>query len=154
MRDEVGQDGTPYRLARQPLLTPNHVPCGPTPFGSIVAINLDTGKKLWSVPHGEMTKGEPGSIGVGGVIATAGGLLFVASSNDPALRAYDSATGAELWQSKLPVPANATPMTYTANGTQFVVIAAGGHDGLGNGQSDAVVAFALPGPAAASTKKR
>jgi quinoprotein glucose dehydrogenase len=57
-RDESPQSGTPYILKRQGLVTPDGVPCGPEPFGSIVAINLDTGKKVWSVPHGEMVQGE------------------------------------------------------------------------------------------------
>jgi quinoprotein glucose dehydrogenase len=144
-RDESKQGGTPYGLQRQALMTPNEVPCAPTPFGSIVAINLDTGKKVWSVAHGEMVKGEPGSIGDGGVIATAGGVLFAASTNDPYLRAYDSATGKELWRGELPVPSNTTPMTYAINGRQYVVIVAGGHGFIGKGKSDQVIAFALPG---------
>jgi quinoprotein glucose dehydrogenase len=143
-RDESRQEQTPYRLARQALMTPSEVPCAPTPFGSIVAVNLDTGKKLWSVPHGEMVKGEPGSVGVGGVIVTAGGLLFAASTNDAYLRAYDSKTGKELWRGALPAAANATPMTYSVHGRQFVVIVAGGHGFMGRGKSDAVIAFALP----------
>ncbi len=143
-RDESPQAGVTYRLARQALMTPDEIPCGPTPFGAIVAINLDTGKKLWSVPNGQMTKEGPGSIGDGGVIATAGGLLFVASTNDSLLHAYDSTSGQELWQGRLPAPSNATPMTYTVGGRQYVVIAAGGHGFIGHGQSDEVVAFALP----------
>jgi quinoprotein glucose dehydrogenase len=142
-RDESPQEGTPYLLARQAVTTRNYIPCGPQPFGSIVAVNLDTGAKLWSVPHGEMAKGYSGSVGAGGVIATAGGLLFVASSNDPFLRAYDSATGQMLWRAPLPVVANATPMTYVSHGRQYVVIAAGGHVSLGIGKNDQVVAFAL-----------
>ena len=76
MRDEDPQAGTPYRLARQALMTPGGIPCAPEPFGSIVAINLNTGEKVWSVAHGTMAKDETGSIGVGGVIATTGGLLL------------------------------------------------------------------------------
>jgi quinoprotein glucose dehydrogenase len=143
-RDESRQDGTPYRLARQAVMTPDEIPCAPEPYGSIVAINLDTGKKVWSVAHGEMAKGEAGSVGVGGVIVTAGGLIFGASTNDAFLRAYDSATGKQLWRGILPVPSNATPMTYSVKGRQFLVIAAGGHGFIGKGQSDTVVAFALP----------
>jgi quinoprotein glucose dehydrogenase len=91
-----------------------------------------------------MVKGESGSIGDGGVIATAGGLIFAASTNDPWLRAYDSKTGTELWSGRLPVPSNATPMTYSVKGKQYVVIAAGGHGFIGKGQSDEVIAYALP----------
>jgi len=142
--DESPQFGAPYRLARQGLLTKSGATCGPAPYGSIVAINLDTGKKLWSVAHGVMTPGQPGSIGAGGVIATAGGLLFAASTNDFLIRAYDSGNGKELWQAKLPVAANATPMTYSVKGRQYVVIAAGGHAFIGGTLNDQVIAFALP----------
>jgi quinoprotein glucose dehydrogenase len=143
-RDISPQYGSPYLLERQALVTPAGVPCGPEPFGAIVAINLDTGKKVWSVPHGVMVKGESGSVGDGGVIVTAGGLVFAASTNDPWLRGYDSKTGKELWRGQLPVPSNATPMTYSVHGRQYVVIAAGGHGFIGMGKNDQVIAFALP----------
>jgi quinoprotein glucose dehydrogenase len=142
--DEKEQVGTPYKLARQGLLAPSGAPCAPQPFGSIVALNLDTGRLVWSAAHGEMTKGYPGSIGDGGVIATGGGLVFGASTNDALLRAYDSATGKQLWQGPLAAVAEATPMSYIVNGRQYVVIAAGGHGFIGTGRSDEVIAFALP----------
>jgi len=142
--EDSPQRGTPYKLMRQGIETADGTPCAPTPFGSIVAVNLQTGKKLWAVPHGEMASGEAGSIGVAGVIVTAGGLVFGASTNDAYLRAYESSTGKELWRGTLPAPANATPMTYEADGHQYVVIAAGGHGFVGKGKSDEVVAFALP----------
>ncbi len=78
------------------------------------------------------------------MIVTAGGLVFAASTNDPWLRAYDSKTGKELWRGPLPAPSNATPMTYSDHGRQYVVIAAGGHGFIGIGKSDQVIAFALP----------
>jgi quinoprotein glucose dehydrogenase len=143
-RDVDIQAGAPYRVARQPLMAADGTPCGPPPFGSIVALNLNTGQKLWTVPHGGSIKDEPGSYGTGGLIATRGGLLFATSTMDPYLRAYDSKTGKELWRGKLPVVANATPMTYTSHGRQYVIIAAGGYSTLREGQSDALVAFALP----------
>lgn len=143
-RDQSPQTGTPYLLSRQALTTPSGVPCGPAPFGAIVAINLDSGTKLWSVPHGKMVPNEPGSIGDGGVMVTAGGVLFGASTNDAFLRAYDSATGQELWHTPLPVPSQATPMSYAVKGRQYVVISAGGHGFIGKGQNDAVIAYALP----------
>ena len=154
-RDESPQEGTPYLLQRQGLMTSEEVPCGPQPYGAIVAINLDTGQKLWSVAHGDMVKGESGSLGAGGVIATAGGLVFAASTNDSMLRAYDSSSGQEVWRMLLPAIAEATPMTYAVNGRQYVVIAAGGHGFIGTGKSDALVAFALPGiKAGPAAKKR
>lgn len=150
--DQDPQIGTPYRLERQGLISPAGVPCAPTPFGSIIAINLDTGQKVWSSPHGIMVKSGSGSIGVGGVIATAGGIVLGASTNDAFLRAYNSASGKEIWRGALPVSSNATPMTYVVQGKQYIVIAAGGHGFLGKGQSDEVVAFALPVPQRNSRK--
>ncbi len=152
-RDENPMEGTPYVLSREGLVTTSGTPCGPKPYGSIVALNLDSGKKLWTASNGEMDANGSGSPGVGGVIATGGGLIFGASSNDGLIHAYDSATGRMLWRAPLPAPANATPMTYTAGGRQFVVIEAGGHGFLGGAKSDAVVAFALPLPATAPVTK-
>jgi quinoprotein glucose dehydrogenase len=89
----------------------------------------------------------PGSISLGGPIVTAGGLVFIAGTIDPFIRAFDIETGKEIWKMKLPTSGAATPMTYCARtgGKQFLVIAAGGHSKVEEeAQSDAVVAFALP----------
>jgi quinoprotein glucose dehydrogenase len=140
--------GSPFSMLLQAVVSPSGVPCGPAPYGRIVATDLNTGRQLWSVPHGEMVNGAPGSIGVGGTIVTAGGLIFAASTNDALLRAYEAASGKELWKGRLPATANATPMTYDLRGRQYVVIAVGGHR-LGKGdESDSVMAFALGGAAA------
>ncbi len=137
------QFGTPFVLDRQAIETPSGVPCGPAPYGAIVAINLDTGQKLWSVPNGHMLADYPGSIGAGGVIVTAGGLVFSGAGVEKTFRAYDSGTGQELWHTPLRSAANATPMTYAIDGRQYVVVAAGGS--YANGQkSDELIAFALP----------
>ncbi|WP_263380884.1 pyrroloquinoline quinone-dependent dehydrogenase [Granulicella paludicola] len=142
--DMSEMNGVPYKMDLRALVSPDGLPCGPTPYGRIVATNLNTGKQLWSVPHGELKPGVHGSIGVGGTIATAGGLLFAASTNDPYLYAYDAANGRVLWKGKLPATANATPMTYAVGGRQYVAIAVGGHRlGVGD-ESDTVVVFALP----------
>jgi quinoprotein glucose dehydrogenase len=77
-------------------------------------------------------------------MVTAGGLVFTAASTERYLRAFDSATGEEVWKGTLPVPAQATPMSYMLRGKQFVVIAAGGHPDFGTAPSDSLVAFALP----------
>ena len=138
------QAGAPYKLSRTGLLSPAGLPCGPAPYGSVVAMNLDTGRKVWQVAHGAMGAEGAGSVGVGGAMVTAGGLVFVASSNDAMLRAYDAATGSEVWRQGLAAVANATPMTYAVKGRQYVVLAVGGHGFVGAGKSDAVVAFALP----------
>ena len=81
---------------------------------------------------------------MGGPIVTAGGLVFIGAATDNYLRAFDIETGRELWKGRLPAGGQATPMSYEANGRQFVVIAAGGHGGLGTKRGDYVVAFALP----------
>jgi quinoprotein glucose dehydrogenase len=86
-------------------------------------------------------RGWPGS---GGPIVTAGGLVFIGASRDRMFRAFDTDTGAELWRYELPRAAFATPMTYAADGRQFVVIAAGGHGKAHLETGDFVVAFALP----------
>jgi quinoprotein glucose dehydrogenase len=77
-------------------------------------------------------------------MVTAGGLVFTSATIDPYLRAFDSETGKELWRHELPAGGQATPMTYTVNGKQYVVIAAGGHGKLGTKQGDYVMAFGLP----------
>jgi quinoprotein glucose dehydrogenase len=81
---------------------------------------------------------------MGGPIVTAGGLIFVGASTDNYLRAFDIATGKELWKGRLPAGGQATPMTYEVNGRQYVTIAAGGHGPLGTKRGDYVVTFALP----------
>jgi quinoprotein glucose dehydrogenase len=85
-----------------------------------------------------------GSINLGGPIVTAGGLVFTSAAMDLALRAFDVETGKELWKFELPAGGQATPMTYSSGGKQYVVIAAGGHGKLGTKQGDYVLAFAIP----------
>jgi quinoprotein glucose dehydrogenase len=85
-----------------------------------------------------------GSPNLVGPIVTASGLVFIAAATDEKLRAFNAATGKELWQAPLPAGGQATPMTYVAGGRQFVVIAAGGSYRMGTRFGDAVVAFALP----------
>jgi quinoprotein glucose dehydrogenase len=86
-----------------------------------------------------------GSINLGGPLATAGGLLFIGASLDPAIRAFDLDSGAELWKGVLPASARSTPMTFEApSGKQYVIIAAGGHDPKFGKLDNALVAFTLP----------
>ena len=147
--DSIGEvspnRGAPYRIYRRILEDAQGHPCTPTPWGVTSALNLNTGKMEWVKPLGTLIKGEhTGTVNFGSPIVTAGGLLFVAASAEPILRAIDKATGEEVWDGQLPVPAQSTPMTYTFHGTQYVVVAAGGHGGLGTPLGDSVVAFALP----------
>jgi quinoprotein glucose dehydrogenase len=150
------QEGTPYALERRPLLSPLGAPCNPPPWGTLVGIDLATGEVRWEVPLGTTRDLAPfpiwlllGTIGVpnlGGPITTASGLTFIAATTDDYLRAFDTATGEELWRGRLPYSGHATPMTYRLRpgGRQYVVIAAGGHMLFRKEPGDALVAFALP----------
>ncbi len=143
---EIGRGlGTPYAAERTLLTSVFGIPCNPPPWGTLAAIDLAAGTIRWQEPLGAMGLGLiRGLPNLGGPIVTAGGLVFIAAATDDKLRAFDVATGAELWQARLPAGGQATPMTYVAGGRQFVVIAAGGHTRLGTRLGDAVVAFALP----------
>ena len=83
-------------------------------------------------------------LNLGGPMTTAGGLIFTAAAMDTYLRAFDIENGKELWKTEPPASAQATPMTYSVKGKQYIVIAAGGHGKLGTKQGDAVVAYTLP----------
>lgn len=146
--------GTPYIMRRRMITSPSRAPCTPPPWGALDAIDLETGARAWEVPLGDAAAVVPALVGVsstplgtpnlGGPIVTAGGVVFIGATMDPALRAFDIATGRELWKGKLPGGARATPMTYQIgpNGKQFVVVSVGGNEEWGRG--DYVVAFALP----------
>jgi quinoprotein glucose dehydrogenase len=146
LRGEFGsQIGAPFGMFREPLLTPKGLPCTAPPWGTVTAVDLFTGKKVWDVPLGTFIPGQKtGTITLGGPIATAGGLVFSAATMDNQIRAFDSDTGVELWNFELPAGGQATPMTYTLNGKQYLVIAAGGHGKLSTKQGDYVLAFTLP----------
>ncbi|HLZ13537.1 MAG TPA: pyrroloquinoline quinone-dependent dehydrogenase [Candidatus Acidoferrum sp.] len=139
------QTGAPFAMFRTPLLSSSGLPCNAPPWGTILAVDLFTGKKVWDVPLGTFIPGQKtGTVTLGGPIVTAGGLVFSASTMDNKIYAFDSATGAELWSFELPAGGQATPMTYTAGGKQYLVIAAGGHGKLGTKQGDFLLAFTLP----------
>jgi quinoprotein glucose dehydrogenase len=119
------------------------------PWGTLSAIDLNTGEYRWRIPLGEFAdlkaRGIPatGTELYGGPIVTRGGLVFIAASQDAKFRAFDKNTGVLLWEAELPAPGYATPSTYAVRGKQFVVVAAGGGK-LGSKSSDTYVAFALP----------
>jgi quinoprotein glucose dehydrogenase len=145
------QRGTPYTMTRAPLLSAKGIPCSKPPWGTIAAVDLTTGMLRWERPLGTVPAlaGVPGSeqfgsANFGGPMVTAGGLVFIAATMDEHLRAFDVETGTELWKAKLPAGGQATPMTYSLGGRQYVVIAAGGHTSLGTRFGDFIVAFALP----------
>ncbi len=130
-------------------LDTNGFPAIKPPWGTLNAIDLNTGEYKWTVPLGEWpeltAKGVPktGTENYGGPVVTAGGLVFIAASRDEHIRAFDRKTGKELWKAPLPAAGYATPATYSVNGRQYVVIACGGGK-IGTKSGDAYVAFALP----------
>lgn len=153
-RAEVApQEGTPYIMSRDYFFGVENgqfIMQTKPPWGTLAAVDLKTGQLKWEVPLGFMMDPQKypdapkwGSINFGGAITTAGGVAFIAASMDNFIRAFDTNTGQVLWEAGLPASGQATPMTYTINGKQYVVIAAGGHGKLGTKLGDYVVAFAL-----------
>lgn len=146
------QRGTPYGMLRRFLQSPSDLPCGAPPWGSLTAVDLAKGTIRWQVPFGSMQdfggahdSVPPGSISLGGPITTEGGLVFIAGTPDSRIRAFNIETGKEVWNAVLPSAGHSTPMTYEINGKQYLVIAAGGHQGIPEESlGDSVVAFALP----------
>ncbi len=135
----------------QKFLDPEGYPAVAPPWGTLNAINLNTGEYVWKIPLGEYpdlaAKGlkNTGTENYGGPIVTAGGLLFIgATSYDKKFRAFDKSTGELLWEATLPFSGTATPATYEVNGRQFVVIAAGGGRDPRSPSGGVYVAFALP----------
>ena len=142
----------PYRFTGyDKFLDPEGYPAVAPPWGTLNAINLNTGEYVWKIPLGEYpelaSKGQKntGTENYGGPIVTAGGLLFIGATNfDKKFRAFDKSTGEQLWEATLPFSGNATPATYEVNGRQFVVIAAGGGKDPKSPSGGVYVAFALP----------
>ncbi|WP_336970668.1 membrane-bound PQQ-dependent dehydrogenase, glucose/quinate/shikimate family [Sphingobium aromaticiconvertens] len=152
------QKGTPYainvnagwRLPFTGLL------CKEPPYGGIRAIDMASGKTIWDRPFGTARTNGPfgipsmlpmdiGTPNNGGAVVTAGGLIFIAAATDNLIRAIDLKTGKTLWSQVLPAGGQATPMTYSVNGKQYVVIMTGGHHFMETPIGDQVIAYALPG---------
>ena len=159
LHDAVGNAATkvptagvtaPYRFrGYERWKDPDGYPAIKPPWGTLNAIDLNTGDYLWKIPLGafpELTaRGIPitGTQQYGGPIVTAGGIVFIAATQDEKFRAFDTRSGALLWETTLPAAGYATPSTYMIGGRQYVVIAAGGGK-LGTKSGDSYVAFALP----------
>jgi len=154
---ELSSNGPPppsskYRFTGyRRFLDPEGYPAVAPPWGTLNAINLNTGDYAWKIPLGEYpelsAKGlkNTGTENYGGPIVTAGGLLFIGATNfDKRFRAFDKSTGELLWATTLPYAGNATPATYQVDGRQFVVIGAGGGKDPKSGSGGVYVAFALP----------
>lgn len=147
------QKGTPYCAQVSWITSSLGLPCSAPPWGTLDAIDLVTGKHLWSVPLGTTRNLAPfpfwwidGLPGLAAPMMTASGLVFSGISNEHILHAFDVRTGEELWRGELPTAGNALPMTYQLRpgGKQYVVIAAGGHWSGGSPPGDHIIAFALP----------
>ena len=145
-------DGTDYGLQQGVLFSPFMTPCTAPPWGKLVAVDMAAGEILWEEPLGLIDKLSPipiplrwGTPFAGGPIVTGGGVVFIGATADERFRAYDTLTGELLWEFDGPTSANATPMTYMADGKQFVVVATGGHSWVYPfKKGDSVVAYGLP----------
>jgi quinate dehydrogenase (quinone) len=148
--------GTPYSVVKDRFLSVLGVPCQAPPYGTLTAIDMTTRQIKWQVPVGTVRDtgplgirmGLPIPIGLptlGGTLATQGGLVFIAGTQDYYLRAFDSATGKEVWKARLPVGSQGGPMSYKSptNGKQYIVVTAGGARQSPD-RGDYVIAYALP----------
>ncbi len=145
--------GTPFGVIRQPFFSRFGAPCNPPPWGSLAVVDLATGEVRWRVPLGTPRDQAPfpiwwlwrdlGAPNFGGGLLTASGVFFIGATTDRTLRAFDVDTGRELWRTRIPYTANATPLSYRLrrDARQFVVVAAGGNPLTQPG--DALLAFAL-----------
>ena len=130
-------------------LDPQGYPAIKPPWGTLNAVNLNTGEIKWKVPLGEYAeltaRGVPptGTENYGGPLVTAGGLIFIGATADEMFRVFDKETGKVLWKTKLPFGGNATASTYVVNGRQHVVISAGGGKS-GRPSGGSLITFALP----------
>jgi quinoprotein glucose dehydrogenase len=144
--------GMTYRFTGyRRFLDPDGYPAIAPPWGTLNAIDLNTGEYAWKINLGEYpelaAKGmtNTGSENYGGPVVTAGGLLFIGATNyDKKFRAFDKSSGKVLWETTLPFAGNATPAVYSINGREYVVIAAGGGKDPKSPSGGVYVAFAFP----------
>ena len=145
------QYGVPYGVTLNPFLSPLGLPCKQPAWGYISAIDLKTNQIVWKKRIGTTRDSTPvplpfkvGMPMLGGPIVTAGRVAFIGATADNYIRAFDVDNGKQVWRARLPAGGQATPMTYSVNGRQYVVIAAGGHGSFGTKLGDYVIAYALP----------
>ncbi|MES1955004.1 membrane-bound PQQ-dependent dehydrogenase, glucose/quinate/shikimate family [Salinisphaera hydrothermalis] len=145
--------GAPYAVKIGPLMSPLGLPCQAPSWGDVAGIDLQKRKIAWRHPNGTARDETPivplplpvGVPALGGPITTAGGVAFESGTLDYYVRAYNASTGRQLWQARLPAGGNATPMTYEADGQQYLLVTAGGHGTFGTKFGDYVIAYKLPG---------
>ncbi|WP_417693221.1 glucose/quinate/shikimate family membrane-bound PQQ-dependent dehydrogenase [Roseibium sp.] len=152
---EVGlnrNDGADYGVDMGPLYSPLGIPCQEPPWGYVAGVDLTTGETMWQHKNGTVEDLAPlpvpiklGVPGIGGPMITGGGVAFMGAAVDNYLRAYDLTTGDVLWKARLPAGGQATPMSYEQDGTQYVVMVAGGHGSVGTKPGDYVIAYKLAG---------
>lgn len=151
----VPMKGTPYKVNKNRFMSALGIPCQKPPFGTMTAIDMKTRQVAWQVPLGTIQDTGPmgikmglkapiGMPTIGGPMATQGGLVFFAATQDYYLRAFNSSNGKELWKARLPVGSQGTPMSYVSpkTGKQYVVISAGGARQSPD-HGDYVIAYAL-----------
>ncbi len=145
-------DGAPYGVFMGPFLGPLKIPCQAPPWGYVAGVDLKTGEIAYKHRNGTVHDMTPlplpfkvGVPGIGGPMITKGGLAFLGAAVDNYLRAYDLTTGKVLWEGRLPAGGQSTPMSYaTADGTQYILMVAGGHGSVGTTPGDYVIAYRLP----------
>ena len=151
----VPMKGAPYSVNKNRFMSPLGIPCQAPPFGTLSAIDMTTQKILWQVPLGTVQDTGPmgikmgmkmpiGMPSLGGSLATQGGLIFIAGTQDYYLRAFDSSTGKEVWKARLPVGSQGGPISYVSpkTGKQYILISAGGARQSPD-RGDYVIAYAL-----------
>lgn len=146
--------GVPYGVNISAFLSPLGLPCKQPAWMTVAGVDLTTHQVVWRKRVGTIRDSLPklmelpaikaGVPGLGGLISTAGNLVFIAATQDNYLRAFNANNGDLLWEARLPAGGQATPMTYEVGGKQYVVIMAGGHGSFGTKMGDALTAFALP----------
>jgi len=148
LRQKQDPSVSPYTITGyNKFLSSSGLPALSPPWGTLNAINLNTGEYVWKQPLGNdpafpQSKNQTGTENYGASVITAGGILFIAATKDGKFRAYNKRTGKLLWETTLPAAGFATPAVYSVNGKQYVVIACGGGK-LNTKSGDSYVAFAL-----------
>ena len=138
-------------MSRQFFLAPSGVPCVAPPWGELVAINADTGETTWRTTLGDLrsafglsTFPPTGALNLGGPVTTNTGLVFIGATIDPHLRAFDTKSGRQVWEARLPTAARATPLLFTTeSGREMIAIAAGGFDSPLSKLGSTLVVFGL-----------
>jgi len=144
-------EGAAYGVYMGPFLGPLGIPCQAPPWGYVAGADLTTGEIAYRHVNGTVYDMTPlplpielGVPGIGGPLLTRGGVAFLGAAVDNFFRAYDVTSGSMLWEARLPAGGQSTPMTYTEDGKQYVVIVAGGHGSIGTKPGDYVIAYTLP----------